>query len=80
MGKPTWERLGRISGCAKSNTRVRFVEACRCWKAAATLLIVLTMVGPTLIIHAPCTLGRQSAIFAAGMLGDIVARNRCSLR
>ncbi len=76
MGKPSWEKLGRISRCAKSNTRLRMDEACRFWKAAATSSIVLTMVGPTLISHTPCTLGCQSGIFAASVLGDTVARYR----
>jgi hypothetical protein len=53
MGKLLWERLGHNYRCAKSGTGVRLDEVFRFQKAAETLSIVVTMVGPTLMSHTP---------------------------
>ena len=76
IGNPSWERLGRTSGCA--NRRVVEVEP-ELWidlKTALASSKVEMALSPILISHAPRIRVLQSLIFAAGVLGDIVARCR----
>ncbi len=74
IGMPSWERFGRISGCAKSKVTLGRPDAIAASMAVATSAMVETVVLPTLISHTPQMRGHQSGISAASEPGVIEAR------
>ena len=77
MGMPSWERLGRISGWAKRRVTDDAFSRQAAVSASLAEAIVVTVVDPIFVSHAPCMRDCQSLILAVGVLGDIVAR--CNL-
>jgi hypothetical protein len=73
IGKPLWERLGQISGCANSSTVDVALKSRSVTNAACASLMDVMINGPILISQAPRTQVHQSRFFAAFVLGDIVA-------